>query len=51
MYAPRLKNTSCPVVKALVRVHTDTQSNTLNQTIQAKAFTTGQDVFFKRGAY
>ncbi len=34
-----------------VRVHTDTQSNTLNQTIQAKAFTTGQDVFFKRGAY
>jgi len=34
-----------------VRVHTDTQSNHLNQTIQAKAFTTGQDVFFKRGAY
>ncbi|MEO0988882.1 MAG: DUF4157 domain-containing protein, partial [Cyanobacteria bacterium J06639_14] len=34
-----------------VRIHTDAQANQLNQTIQAKAFTTGQDVFFKRGAY
>jgi hypothetical protein len=34
-----------------VRVHTDTQSHELNQSIQAKAFTTGQDVFFRSGAY
>ncbi|WP_257236722.1 eCIS core domain-containing protein [Nostoc sp. 'Peltigera malacea cyanobiont' DB3992] len=34
-----------------VRVHTDTQSNQLNQSIQAKAFTTGQDVFFRQGKY
>lgn len=34
-----------------VRVHTDTQSDQLNQSIQAQAFTTGQDVFFRQGAY
>ena len=34
-----------------VRVHTDAQSDQLNQSIQAKAFTTGQDVFFRGGAY
>ncbi len=34
-----------------VRVHTDTQADELNQAIQAKAFTTGQDVFFREGAY
>lgn len=34
-----------------VRVHTDSQSDQLNQSIQAKAFTTGQDVFFREGAY
>lgn len=34
-----------------VRVHTDTQSNHLNQSIQARAFTTGRDVFFRSGAY
>ncbi len=34
-----------------VRVHTDSRSNQLNQSIQAKAFTTGQDVFFRQGAY
>lgn len=34
-----------------VRVHTDTQADELNQSIQAKAFTTGQDVFFRQGAY
>ena len=34
-----------------VRVHTDAQSNQLNQSLQAKAFTTGQDVFFRQGAY
>lgn len=34
-----------------VRVHTDSQADQLNQSIQAKAFTTGQDVFFRQGAY
>jgi hypothetical protein len=34
-----------------VKVHTDAQSDQLNQTIQAKAFTKGQDVFFRSGAY
>ncbi|ELS32854.1 MULTISPECIES: DUF4157 domain-containing protein [Pseudanabaena] len=34
-----------------VKIHTDTQSDRLNQSIQAKAFTTGQDVFFRQGAY
>ncbi|MBU7584272.1 MAG: DUF4157 domain-containing protein [Nostoc sp. TH1S01] len=34
-----------------VRVHTDAQADQLNQSIQAKAFTTGQDVFFRQGAY
>lgn len=34
-----------------VKVHTDSQSDQLNKSIQAKAFTTGQDVFFQQGAY
>ena len=34
-----------------VKVHTDAQSDQLNKSIQAKAFTTGQDVFFRQGAY
>ena len=34
-----------------VRVHTDGTSDQLNQSIQAKAFTTGQDVFFRKGMY
>jgi len=34
-----------------VRVHTDHQAHRLSQAIQAKAFTTGQDVFFQQGAY
>lgn len=34
-----------------VKVHTDTTSDQLNQSIQAKAFTAGQDVFFRQGAY
>ncbi len=34
-----------------VRVHTDGQSDRLNRSIQAKAFTTGRDVFFRQGAY
>lgn len=34
-----------------VKVHTDAQSDQLNRSIQAKAFTTRQDVFFRQGAY
>jgi hypothetical protein len=34
-----------------VRVHTDSQADDLNQQLQAKAFTTGPDIFFSRGAY
>jgi hypothetical protein len=34
-----------------VRVHADAQSDTLNQSLNARAFTTGQDVFFRQGAY
>ncbi|NEP48817.1 MAG: DUF4157 domain-containing protein [Moorea sp. SIO3C2] len=34
-----------------VRVHTDAQSDLMNKSIQAKAFTTGQDVFFRQGEY
>ena len=34
-----------------VRVHTDSQSDQLNQSVQAKAFTTGNDVFFRQGEY
>ncbi|MCB0155966.1 MAG: DUF4157 domain-containing protein [Anaerolineae bacterium] len=34
-----------------VRVHTSTEANDLSQNLQAKAFTTGQDIFFKEGTY
>ncbi|MBE9078776.1 DUF4157 domain-containing protein [Romeria aff. gracilis LEGE 07310] len=34
-----------------VKVHTDSQADQLNRSIQAKAFTTGNDVFFQQGAY
>ncbi|MEH2064484.1 MAG: DUF4157 domain-containing protein [Nostoc sp.] len=34
-----------------VKVHTDGQSDQLNRSIQARAFTTGQDVFFRQGEY
>jgi len=34
-----------------VKVHTDSHSHGLSQSIQAKAFTTGQDVFFNKGQY
>jgi uncharacterized protein (TIGR02594 family) len=34
-----------------VRVHTDSQSDTLNRSLQARAFTTGEDVFFRQGEY
>ncbi|MCD4703236.1 MAG: DUF4157 domain-containing protein [Methanosarcinaceae archaeon] len=34
-----------------VRVHIDAGADVLNHALQAKAFTTGQDILFKRGAY
>ncbi|OUL29642.1 hypothetical protein BV378_05555 [Nostoc sp. RF31YmG] len=34
-----------------VKIHTNSQSDQLNQSIQARAFTTGQDVFFRQGEY
>jgi hypothetical protein len=34
-----------------VRVHADGRADQLNQSLQAKAFTTGQHVFFQQGAY
>jgi hypothetical protein len=34
-----------------VKVHTDARSHQLNQSIQAKAFTTGKDIFFRQGNY
>ncbi|MDJ1169893.1 DUF4157 domain-containing protein [Roseofilum sp. BLCC_M154] len=34
-----------------VKIHTDAQANQLSESIQAKAFTTGQNIFFKQGEY
>ena len=34
-----------------VRIHTGSHSDQLNHAVQAKAFTTGQDVFFRQGEY
>ncbi|NJN55203.1 MAG: DUF4157 domain-containing protein [Anaerolineae bacterium] len=34
-----------------VRVHTDSQADQLNQSLQARAFTTGQHIFFRYGEY
>ncbi|MEO1352868.1 MAG: DUF4157 domain-containing protein [Cyanobacteria bacterium J06635_15] len=34
-----------------VKVHADAQADQLNRSIQAKAFTTGEDVFFRKGEY
>ena len=34
-----------------VRVHTGSQADTLNRDLSARAFTTGQDIFFKQGEY
>ncbi|MCA9962843.1 MAG: DUF4157 domain-containing protein [Anaerolineales bacterium] len=34
-----------------VRIHTNSEANDLNQSLQARAFTTGQDIFFKEGEY
>ena len=34
-----------------VRVHTDVDADALNQNLNARAFTTGQDIFFRNGEY
>jgi hypothetical protein len=34
-----------------VRVHTDARADSLNRSLSAKAFTTGQDIFFRKDAY
>ncbi|MDJ0632277.1 MAG: DUF4157 domain-containing protein [Xenococcaceae cyanobacterium MO_188.B29] len=34
-----------------VKVHTNAEADRLSQSIQAKAFTTGQDIFFRQGEY
>ena len=34
-----------------VRVHTDGQADTLNRSLNSRAFTTGSDVFFRSGEY
>lgn len=34
-----------------VRVHTDNTADNLSRSIQAQAFTTGSDIFFKQGSY
>lgn len=34
-----------------VRVHTDGEADHLNQTLSARAFTVGGDIFFRQGAY
>lgn len=34
-----------------VRVHTDAEADTLNRALDARAFTTGQDIFFRQGEY
>ena len=34
-----------------VRVHADARADALNRSVGARAFTTGQDLFFKRGEY
>ncbi|MBE2199151.1 MAG: DUF4157 domain-containing protein [Anaerolinea sp.] len=34
-----------------VKIHTGGQADTLNRSLQARAFTTGQDVFFRDGQY
>jgi ribonuclease HI len=34
-----------------VRVHTDDRADRLNRSLDARAFTTGKDVFFRQGEY
>ncbi|MCA9958773.1 MAG: DUF4157 domain-containing protein, partial [Anaerolineales bacterium] len=34
-----------------VKIHTDGQADSLNRSLDARAFTTGQDIFFRQGEY
>ncbi len=34
-----------------VRIHTDDEADSLNRAVQAEAFTTGNDIFFRKGNY
>ncbi|MEM9449473.1 MAG: DUF4157 domain-containing protein [Cyanobacteria bacterium P01_E01_bin.6] len=34
-----------------VRVHTDSESNQLNESLSSRAFTTGNDIYFRQGEY
>lgn len=34
-----------------VKIHNDTQSDSLNRSLSARAFTSGQDIFFRNGEY
>jgi hypothetical protein len=34
-----------------VKVHTDTEADVMNRQLNARAFTTGQDIFFREGEY
>lgn len=36
---------------SLVNIHTSHEADALNQSLQARAFTTGQDIFFRQGEY
>ena len=52
--APDLQQSMGEAMRAdfsTVKVHADSQADRLNQSIQAKAFTTGSDIFFRQGAY
>ena len=54
---PMADNIRQPMEKAFgadfsgVKVHADAQSDQLNRSIQARAFTTGHNVFFRQGEY
>jgi len=54
---PLSDNTRAPMEQSFgadfsgVRVHTDSEANALNKQLSARAFTTGQDVFFRQGEY
>jgi hypothetical protein len=54
---PIAENVRAPMESAFgtdfggVKVHTDSEAHTLNRSVQARAFTTGQDIFFREGEY
>ena len=56
--AKHLTEASCPKWRTSfgadfsnVRVHTDAGADNLNRSLDARAFTTGQDIFFRQGEY